>query len=176
VVVEAVPPAPLAGTPRSAAPATATPAALADPAPEERGSPALEPAAEAELTLERLVALWPAVLEAVRVGNKMLGAVIADAVPVELTDRRLVLAFPEDSAFLRRKADDQPNRQAVADAVRAVTGRTLRLAYDLRELSDQEAPAPLTEEEWVARLKAEFDAEELVTDRPTDPAPQEEPD
>ncbi|MEA2354232.1 MAG: polymerase subunit gamma/tau, partial [Solirubrobacteraceae bacterium] len=116
------------------------------------------------------------VLEAVRVGNKMLGAVIADAVPVELTDRRLVLAFPEDSAFLRRKADDQPNRQAVADAVRAVTGRTLRLAYDLRELSDQEAPAPLTEEEWVARLKAEFDAEELVTDRPTDPAPQEEPD
>jgi DNA polymerase-3 subunit gamma/tau len=126
--------------------------------------PPLPPAPSGELTLERLVGLWPAVLAAVGQTNKMLAAVIADAAPVELTERRLVLAFPADSAFLRRKADDQPNRKAVAEAVAAVTGRTLSLAYDLRELEGSAAgpAAPLTEEEWVARLKAEFDGEELV--------------
>ncbi len=101
--------------------------------------------------------------------NRMLAAVIADAVPVELADRRLVLAFPVDSAFLRKKADDQANRQAVADAIRAVTGRSLALAYDLRELpgaTGEAPPPPLTEEEWIARLKAEFDAEELDGELP----------
>jgi DNA polymerase-3 subunit gamma/tau len=125
--------------------------------------PAAPPAPAGELTLERLVDLWPAVLVAVGQTNKMLAAVIADAAPVELTERRLVLAFPADSAFLRRKADDQPNRKAVCDAVHAVTGRTLSLAYDLRELEGSAVgtAAPLTEEEWVVRLKAEFDGEEL---------------
>jgi DNA polymerase-3 subunit gamma/tau len=92
----------------------------------------------------------------------MLAAVLADAVAVELTDRRLLLAFPPDGEFLRRKADDSPNRTVVADAVRAVTGRTLALAYDLRELTTLSEPtATLTEADWVARLKIEFDAHEL---------------
>jgi DNA polymerase-3 subunit gamma/tau len=114
------------------------------------------------LTLERIVALWPAVLEAVGTANRMLAAVVADAVPIELTDRRLLLAFPADGEFLRRKAEDSPNRIAVADAVRAVTGRTLTLAYDLRDLATpSDPPATLTDAEWVARLKVEFDAHEL---------------
>ncbi len=114
------------------------------------------------LTLERIIALWPAVLEAVGTANRMLAAVIADALPVELTDHRLVLAFPLDSAFLRRKAEDSPNRLAVADALRVVTGRTLALAYDLREpATPSDPPATLTDAEWVARLKVEFDAHEL---------------
>ena len=114
------------------------------------------------LTLERIIALWPAVLDAVGTANRMLAAVIADALPVELTDHRLVLAFPLDSAFLRRKAEDSPNRLAVADALRVVTGRTLALAYDLREpATPSDPPATLTDAEWVARLKVEFDAHEL---------------
>ncbi|HEY5195680.1 MAG TPA: hypothetical protein VIJ51_01495, partial [Solirubrobacteraceae bacterium] len=114
------------------------------------------------LTLERIIAVWPAVLAAVGTANRMLAAVVADAVPVELTDHRLLLAFPADGGFLRRKAEDSPNRVAVADAVRAVTGRTLTLAYDLRELaSPTDPPATLTDAEWVARLKVEFDAHEL---------------
>jgi DNA polymerase-3 subunit gamma/tau len=92
----------------------------------------------------------------------MLAAVVADAVPVELTDRRLLLAFPADGEFLRRKAEDSPNRTAVADAIRAVTGRTLALAYDLRDLATpSDPPATLTDAEWVARLKIELDAHEL---------------
>ena len=176
VVVPAPPP------PATGSPAPPTALVVSGPPPPATGSPAPPaarvvppppPPADGDLTLERLVELWPAVLEAVGQTNKMLAAVIADAGPVELTDRRLVLAFPADSAFLRRKADDQPNRKAVADAVRAVTGRTLSLAYDLRELEGSAVgpAAPLTEEEWVARLKAEFDGEELV-----EVQRQEEPD
>jgi DNA polymerase III subunit gamma/tau len=169
-------PAPAAALPangRSRPPAPPPPAespVLADPrgpqppstAPAQKAPNAPTLPSQEPLTLERIVALWPAVLDAVAATNRMLAAVIADALPVELTDRKLVLAFPEDSAFLRRKAEDSPNRTAVADAVRAVTGRTLTLAYDLRELASLAAPAPaLTEAEWVARLKVEFDAYEL---------------
>ena len=131
-------------------------------APQQTTASSPAPASQEPLTLERIVALWPAVLEAVGTTNRMLAAVIAGALPVELADRRLVLAFPEDSAFLRRKADDSPNRVAVADAIHAVTGQTLTLAYDLRELATATDATPtLTDADWVARLKVEFDAHEL---------------
>ncbi|MEA2373374.1 MAG: polymerase subunit gamma/tau [Solirubrobacteraceae bacterium] len=131
-------------------------------APQQTASNPPAPPTPEPLTLERVIALWPAVLDAVGTANRMLAAVIAGALPVELTDRRLVLAFPLDSAFLRRKAEDSPNRIAVADALRLVTGRTLTLAYDLREpTAPSEPPATLTDAEWVARLKVEFDAREL---------------
>jgi DNA polymerase III subunit gamma/tau len=133
-----------------------------DTAPEQKAPtlPAL-PSPE-PLTIARILALWPAVLDAVGTTNRMLAAVVADAIPVELTDHRLVLAFPADGEFLRRKADDSANRVAVAEALRTVTGRTLTLAYDLRELAPPaEPPATPTNAEWVARLKVEFDAHEL---------------
>jgi DNA polymerase-3 subunit gamma/tau len=131
-------------------------------APQQQDSTLSALASHEPLTLARIVALWPAVLDAVGTANRMLAAVVADAVPVELTDHRLLLAFPADGEFLRRKAEDSPNRIAVADAIRAVTGRTLTLAYDLRELATpSDPPATLTEAEWVARLKIEFDAHEL---------------
>jgi hypothetical protein len=93
----------------------------------------------------------------------MLAAVIADAVPADLAGRRLVLALPRDSAFQLGVADDPANRQVVADAVRGVTGHAVVLAYDLRELAGSPSgpPPPLSEEDLVARLKAEFGAEEL---------------
>ena len=43
----------------------------------------------------------------------MLGAVVDDARPVELDGDRLVLAFGEDAAFLRRKAEERANRGAL---------------------------------------------------------------
>jgi DNA polymerase-3 subunit gamma/tau len=155
---QAPPPAdhPIAGSPP--APDLQAP----DTAPEQKAPtvpvlPSPEP-----LTIARILALWPAVLDAVGATNRMLAAVVADAIPVELTDRRLVLAFPADGEFLRRKADDSANRVAVAEALRTVTGRTLTLAYDLRELAPPAEPPPTpTNAEWVARLKVEFDAHEL---------------
>ena len=119
------------------------------------------PAETAPLSLERLVGMWPDVLDTVRAGNAMLGAVVDVARPVELAGDRLVLAFGEDDPFLRQKAEERATRAALAEAVRAVTGHALTFTYELREGHGAPAPAALSEDELVARLKDEFDAEEL---------------
>jgi DNA polymerase III subunit gamma/tau len=133
----------------------ATAVALAEPEPE----PGLEPQ-PAALELETLIALWPAALDLVRERNGMLAAVVADARPVSLADGRLTLAFPDGASFLRKKAEEAHNREAVAAALRATTGHALILSYELREAEPGEA-TPASEEEWIARLVAEFGAEEL---------------
>ncbi|MGD1051050.1 MAG: DNA polymerase III subunit gamma/tau [Solirubrobacteraceae bacterium] len=120
-----------------------------------------EPAQTAPLSLERLVGMWPDVLDTVRAGNAMLGAVVDIARPVELAGDRLVLAFGEDDPFLRQKAEERATRAALAEAVRAVTGHALTFTYELREGHGPPAPAALSEDELVARLKDEFGAEEL---------------
>jgi DNA polymerase-3 subunit gamma/tau len=169
------PPAPIrapepAGDEREAAPpAAAEPVAEPVTAPEPNGRAATATAAEPvaalrptdALTLERLVSLWPEVLDTVRAGNAMLGAVVDDARPVELAGNRLVLAFGEDAAFLRKKAEERATRSALTEAVRAVTGHALIFSYELREGEGAPQPLPLSEDELVARLKNEFDAEEL---------------
>jgi DNA polymerase III subunit gamma/tau len=168
------PPAPADPPPEASAPAEADPVAERVVAPEGNGSAATatpdEPVVALRpteaLTLERLVSLWPDVLDTVRAGNAMLGAVVDDARPVELAGNRLVLAFGEDAAFLRKKAEERATRSALTEAVRAVTGHALTFSYELREGEGAPAPLPLSEDELVARLKDEFDAEELGdTDR-----------
>jgi DNA polymerase-3 subunit gamma/tau len=116
--------------------------------------------ADTSLTFERLIALWPDVLDTVRASNAMLGAVVDVALPVELAGDRLVLAFGEDAAFQRKKAEERATRSALGEAVRAVTGHALTFAYELRE-GDPSPPQQLSEDELVARLKDEFDAEEF---------------
>src|SRR6202030_2761716 len=105
--------------------------------------------------------LWPDVHVTVRAANAVLGAVVDDARPVEMADDRLVLAFGEDAAFLRKKAEERATRSALTDAVRAITGHALTFSYELREGQGPTPPQPLSEDELVARLKDEFDAEEL---------------
>ena len=155
----------------------AEPATLVDPAdlPQTGPVPAVEPDLPApervtppatadgagELTLERLVGCWPDVLDSVRASNAMLGAVVDVANPVELAGDRLVLAFGQDAAFLRQKAEERATRSALADAVRAVTGHVLTFSYELREGQGSPQPQPLSEDELVGLLKDEFDAEEL---------------
>jgi DNA polymerase-3 subunit gamma/tau len=163
------PPAPVGGEDEAAAPAEAEPAAERVAAPEPNGSAATAAPAEPvvalrpsdPLTLERLVSLWPDVLDTVRASNAMLGAVVDDARPVELAGNRLVLAFGEDAAFLRKKAEERATRSALSEAVRAVTGHALTFSYELREGEGASQPPALSEDELVARLKDEFDAEEL---------------
>jgi DNA polymerase-3 subunit gamma/tau len=113
------------------------------------------------LTLHALVEAWPAVVATLRASNAMLGAVIEDAQPVALDGSRLVLAFAADAAFMRKKAEDRASRSALSDAVTKVTGRSLSLDYELRELDGPAQPLTLSADELVRRLKDEFDAEEL---------------
>jgi DNA polymerase-3 subunit gamma/tau len=117
--------------------------------------------------------VWPAVLDAVREQSGLLGACLADALPCELDGPELVIGFPESGAFHRRQAEDPGNRGILAEAIRAIAGIEPRLRFEVRDLPD--APAaqpPPTEEEWLARFKAEFDAEEILPE-PTEDSPEE---
>ncbi len=144
--------------PQGAAPASDTPA----PGP-TAGGPATPPAA-ASTDLESLAALWPAVVELVRAENALLGALIAEARPVSAQGDDLVLAFASTAQFLKKKAEDPANRMTVGEALRAITGSSWRLSYELGEESAEApavAPVERSEEEWVARFMEEFDAVEL---------------
>ena len=111
-------------------------------------------------SVESLQALWPSVVEAIMKPNALLGSVIAGARPVELEGDELTVAFDSSAPFMKKKAEDPDNRMAVATALQELTGRRLRLSYELRELESSPG-AGYTEEEWVARFMDELDAEEL---------------
>jgi DNA polymerase III subunit gamma/tau len=114
------------------------------------------------LELDQLLALWPAVGEAVAEENGMLGAALGAARPVAIEGDRLTVAFPADAAFVKKKAE--ANRELVQDAVRGLTGSAIRVAYELRDGGPEAEPATLDETELIERLRAEFAAEEVFED------------
>jgi hypothetical protein len=121
--------------------------------------------------------LWRAMVDLVGAENKLLSAVLADARAVALSDEELTVAFASTASFLKKKAEDSAHRATVTEALRQLTGRQrLRVAYELREElppspAGQVVQAPRTEEEWVARFKDEFDAEELDAEEPPGDGP-----
>jgi DNA polymerase III subunit gamma/tau len=123
------------------------------------------PEAPSSLTLEAAVAAWPAVVDLVRAQNAMVAALLSEARPAAVTDRDLTVAFPVGADFLKRKAEQDDHRRAVAEALRTATGHRLALRYEIR---DAEIPAPaagtrvLSGEELVRRFLEEFDAEEIL--------------
>jgi DNA polymerase-3 subunit gamma/tau len=130
-----------------------------------------EPAPDGEL--DGLRAVWPAVLETLREQSGPLKAgIFAEARPAELRDGQLVVIFPPSATFKKRKAQDSEYCEALADAVRTVTGARVRLRCELSDGDEPAAvaagPAPLSEEELFARFMTEFDAEELPADTPED--------
>jgi DNA polymerase-3 subunit gamma/tau len=137
--------------------------AIAEPAEE---APSAAPAAAAELEFAGIAQMWPAALEAIRVDNSLLAAVLVDARPLTLDGGRLVLGFPPSAAFLRKKAEDRANQAAIAEALRAVCGQRIGIGFDWREEEEGAPPTVSSEEEWIERFKEEFDAEEL-SDEPS---------
>ena len=101
-------------------------------------------------------------VETIRSSNALLGAVIEDAEPVALDGRRLVLAFAEDAAFQRQKAEDRASRTALAQAVTQVTGCDVSLDYESRARAAKPSAPPLSADELAKRLMEEFDGEELT--------------
>ncbi|MCW2999082.1 MAG: dnaX [Solirubrobacterales bacterium] len=153
--VAAAPPAPVAPPPPAAAP---------EPAP---APPSAVAVATAELSLPELVELWPAVCDALTSSNGQLAVMLRDARPIALVGREVTVGFDNDHAFQCRIADQAANRELVGESIRAITGLDARLTIELHDLADlvpevAAAQAPPSEEEWVARLKHEFDAEEIV--------------
>jgi DNA polymerase-3 subunit gamma/tau len=148
----------------------------ADPSPAVAAIAVVDPAADVagpsfsagvELSVEEFGGVWPAVVDSLRGEAPMLASLLEEARPSALADQGLTLTWPESSAFSKRKAEDPTNRDLIANAIRTVTGTSLRLAYELR--ADHEvaaAPAApvaptLSEEELVQRFMDEFEAEEL---------------
>jgi DNA polymerase-3 subunit gamma/tau len=188
---------PAAAQPVSSAeqPAAAQPPAAAAPAASEAAppsppSPMREPAAAQALsadpseprgavavadepTLDAIRSLWPAVLDALRADKGALAASLSEAQPVELRGKQLVVAFDQDDGFNRRMADHPGDRTAVEEALRHLAGADLKIAYEHRDLgNDDHEPQPPSEDELVDRFKDAFDAEEIVPD--DDPQPDEE--
>jgi hypothetical protein len=136
------------------------------PVPEREPEPAPEPVPDPiPRDIESVYALWPAVVDLVRSEHALLGAVIGEARPVAVDGEELTLAYPFTAEFYKKKAEDPANRAAVGEALGALAGGRWRLRYELRETpasEDGEAAGGRSEEEWVARFKEEFDAEELT--------------
>jgi DNA polymerase III subunit gamma/tau len=150
-----------------AAPEPAREVAEVSEAPSADAAPAAEFVPVSATDLESLRAVWPAVVDVVRAGNGLLGALIADARPVAVDGEDLTVAFASSAAFLKKKAEHPDNRAIVTEALRQVTGGRWRLSYELLEADAQDesgGEAP-TEEEWVRRFMEEFDAEELLGDQ-----------
>jgi hypothetical protein len=118
--------------------------------------------------LQSLRALWPSVIGLVRTENALLGALIDEAEPVAVAGQELTVAFAASAPFLKKKAEDPANRAAVTAALREVSGARWNLSYELRGQLDTRGPDAQpagSEEEWVRRLMAEFDAEEMPGER-----------
>ena len=120
-------------------------------------------AAPAMLDLESLRAVWPAVLEGVKASNGLCAAALAEARPIAVEDGRVTIAFEAEHAYLLRQADREEYRACVVDAIQSLTGAMAQVTYVLDDpaATVQEPAAAPTDQEWVQRFVAEFDAEEI---------------
>jgi len=133
-------------------------AAAAAVAPQVESSP--QPVGALEL--DQIVALWPAVSEAVSEESEVLSHALAAAAPIALERDRLTIAFPPGASFVKKKAEK--GRDLVANAVRGITGQSLALDFELSEVAVTAGPATLDRDELIERLRAEFGAEEVFED------------
>ena len=151
---EEPPPPPPARPGRPAGGAAVAARAVAED-PEEEPAPASAP----PFDLERIRALWPAVADAVRGDNAMVGAILAEARPTAVEGDRLTLAFTEDASFSKKKAE--ANRELVQGALRGLIGRPLAVAFELNGVREETPPVELTHDELIERLRVELGATEV---------------
>ena len=137
------------------------------PEPESVAETALPSADSGVMDLRQIASLWPAVVEMVRGRNAMLAVLLDGAEPASLSNEELVLRFPAEAEFYKRKAEQDEHRKATAEALRNVTGRSLALRYELAEAGTGSTPEligepePLSADELVARFVEEFGAQEI---------------
>jgi DNA polymerase III subunit gamma/tau len=132
----------------------------------ETGPAGQPPSVPADLSLEEIQRVWPAVLHKLAETVPALAATLEGARPVSFGDEGLQVAFPTEMTFLKKKAEGADRRDTVAAAFAAVTGVGLRPTYVLLDgEAPPDTPAPgseeIDEEELLERLKSEFDAEEV---------------
>jgi DNA polymerase-3 subunit gamma/tau len=122
-----------------------------------------------DLDLEALKRIWPAVLDQLSKTAPALAAFFEEARPVgfEAAEGVVEISFPAAATFNKRKAETPEQRERVAEALKTVSGHDLKPAYVLADGEAAAEPGPeagddgVDEEELLARLKSEFDAEEV---------------
>jgi DNA polymerase-3 subunit gamma/tau len=142
-----------------------------EPSVAEEPEPVEEPEApveRAELDLDELKRIWPAVVQKLAEKAPALVATFEGARPVGIGDEGLQIGFPADRTFNKKKAESPDRREAVAAAFEAVTGTSMRPNYvtldddaDDAGGADEVEKVAVDEEELLERLKSEFDAEEV---------------
>ena len=143
------------------------------PPPAEEDDPEQETprasVATASVDLDRVVDLWPAVVDHLRdSGSAMLSTLFDEARPLGIDEERGVLriGFPASAKFNKKKAESSANIERMTEAVSSIAGVQLRPAYELIDGQNGEA-APeevdeMSEEEFVDLVKDSFDANEVV--------------
>ena len=130
-------------------------AAVAQAAPEESPAPVLD--------FDRLVTLWPAVVDAVTEQNGLIGASLAEGRPATLEGSRLIVAFPTGSEFAKKKVESK--RELLHRAIKGLTGQAVEPHCELGgEPSPDAVPPALSESELLERLRSDFGATEVFDD------------
>jgi DNA polymerase III subunit gamma/tau len=144
--------------PEQAAPEPAAPTELATEATNDVEPPPVE--------LEQLREAWSrTVLPAVEQRSIPTASVLREAHPADLAGDRLTVEFPAAAAFHRKLAEEPKNATVLEEALREVTGRRFALAFSVGEAVDEEATEdeeePVSEDQFVALMKEQFDANEV---------------
>ncbi len=139
--------------------------------PEEQASqPEPEPDAEAKdpVDLERLVGLWPAVMEQVRAqGSELLSTALSAARPIAVDVEQAVLqiGFPVGARFNKRKAEAADARTRLAEAVKTIVGEGLKPVYVVLDGEDEDEDSgdepDMSAEQIFEEFKSAFDGVEL---------------
>ena len=92
------------------------------------------------IDLERLVGLWPAVMDQVKSGSELLSHALSVARPIAVDVEQAVVqvGFPVSAGFNKRKAEAVEAKEMLADAVKTIVGERLRPVYVI--LEGEEAP------------------------------------
>jgi hypothetical protein len=147
-------------------PSPGTGPAAADPGPESGPTADPGPESGASPSLDDIHRAWPAVVQKLVETAPALAATFEGARPIAFGEDGLVIGFPPENSFNKRKAESPERREAVAAAFEEILGRALRPSYELLEgEAAPDTPAPgsdeVDEKELLERLKSEFDAEEV---------------
>jgi DNA polymerase-3 subunit gamma/tau len=156
-------------------PPVETPKPVEAPPQAERDAPEPEApqasVATASVDFDRVVQLWPAVVDHLRdSGSAMLSTLFDEAKPLGIDDERsaLRIGFPASAKFNKKKAESSASVERMTEALTSIAGQRLRPAYELIDGEDEEAApegsAELSEDELVDLVKDSFDANEVVPD------------
>ncbi len=181
-VPAAAPPAP-AAAPTAPAAEPAPPAAPAAPVPSATDAPSTPaaptpaaPTPPAEpLTLERVVAAWPAVLDAVQQHKRSSWTIVFSTTPAALDGDVLTISFPNEAdaaAFKQRAAPADSVSEHVRAAIQQVLGERVKFMVRVDAAPDAApAPAPAPAPSKPAPSSAASSAAAPVTDWVVAPIP-----